>query len=159
MDALNRYKEQFFASVRFEARLAGRSVEPVAFGFTPHDATEISRLVLDGTKTATGSLLWSYEAEGKAPPSGSDLWVVIDGDSNPMCISQTTKVEIIPFDDVPGDYALWGGEGDRSLEGWRRMYWRYIVLECKRIGRDPARTAPMVMERFAVIYAQPLHDE
>jgi len=25
------------------------------------------------------------------------------------------------------------------------MYWRYIGLECKRIGREPTASAPMIM--------------
>jgi uncharacterized protein YhfF len=120
---------------------------------TPQDATEIAKLVVDGIKTATGSLFWSYLADGKPVPSVGDLWVVIDGDSNPVCAVQTTNVEIIPFNEVPEDYARWGGEEDCSLESWRRMYWRYMALECNRIGREPTVTAPLVMERFAVIYA------
>jgi uncharacterized protein YhfF len=156
-DAVKRYQEQFFTSLTPETKKASRFVEPVAFGFTPQEATEISKLVLDGIKTATGSLLWSYQADGKGPPRVGDLWVVIDGDSNPVCVARTLNVEIIPFSDVPEDYARWGGEGDCSLESWRRMYWKYIGLECKRIRREPATSAPMVMERFAVAYALPLH--
>jgi uncharacterized protein YhfF len=155
-EAVKRYQEEFLASLT-DTEKSSRFVEPVAFGFTPQDATEISKLVLDGIKTATGSLLWSYQADGKSLPSVNDLWTVIDGDSNPVCIAQTTNVEIIPFNEVPGDYARWGGEGDCSRERWRRMYWRYIVLECKRIGHEPATNAPMIMERFAVVFAEPLH--
>jgi uncharacterized protein YhfF len=156
-DTVKRYEEQFLTSLAPETKRASRFVEPVAFGFTTQDATEISKLVLDGIKTATGSLLWSYQADGKWLPSVGDLWVVIDGDSKPVCIAQTTNVEIIPFNEVSEDYARWGGEGDCSLESWYRMYWRYIVLECKRIGRAPAAIAPMIMERFALVYAEPLH--
>jgi len=154
-NAVKRYQEQFFASLPPESKKSPRFVEPVAFGFTLEDATEISRLVLDGVKTATGSLLWSYQTDGKSLPSVGDLWVVIDGDSNPVCVAQTINVEIIPFNKVPEDYARWGGEGDCSLESWRRMYWRHVGLECKRIGRERAASAPMIMERFAVVYAMP----
>jgi len=155
-DAVKQYQEQFFASLPPETKRASRFVEPVAFGFTPQDATEISQLVLHGIKTATGSLLWSYQADGKSLPRAGDFWTVIDGDSNPVCIVQTLNVEIIPFNEVPEDYARWGGEGDCSPESWRQMYWRYIVLECERIGREPTTIAPLIMERFAVVYALPL---
>jgi uncharacterized protein YhfF len=155
-DTVKRYEEQFLTSLAPETKRASRFVEPVAFGFTPQDATEISKLVLDGIKTATGSLLWSYQADGRSLPSIDDLWVVIDGDSNPVCVAQTTNVEIIPFNEVPEDYARWGGEGDCSLESWCRMYWTYIVMECKRIEREPAAIAPMIMERFALVYDEPL---
>jgi len=38
------------------------------------------------------------------------------------------------------------------LRSWRRMYWNYIELECQRIGRDLCVKAPLVMERFVVVY-------
>ena len=152
-DVLKKYREQFVASVPPDAGKAYRFVEPVAFGFTPQDATEIAQLVLKGVKTATGSPLWSYEADRKELPRTGDLWIVIDGNSRPVCITRTTNVEILSFDEIGEDYARWGGEGDCSLQSWRPMYWKYIELECKRIGRDPSVKAPLVMERFGVVYA------
>ena len=59
---------------------------------------------------------------------------------------------MIPFDEVPEDYAHWGGEGDRTLATWRPMYWRYIESECARIGRHADPKAPLVLERFRVVY-------
>ncbi len=53
------------------------------FGITNEDAPEITPLVLNGTKTATGSLRWVYEAEGKPLPKVGDLNVVTDG--NDIC--------------------------------------------------------------------------
>jgi hypothetical protein len=46
--------------------------------------------------------------------------------------------------------------GAGTLADWRQGYWDYIVSECQRIGRDPARNAPLNMERFRVVYRQPL---
>lgn len=109
-DAMKQYQEQFCASLPPETKKASKFVEPVAFGFTPQDATEISQLVLHGIKTATGSLLWSYQADGKLLPRAGDFWIVIDGDTNPVCVVQTVNVEIIPFNEVPEDYARWGAK-------------------------------------------------
>ena len=64
---------------------------------------------------------------------------------------ETVEVRVIPYDEVGGDYARDGGEGDRTLASWREGYWDYIVSECRRIGRDPARDAPLNMERFRCI--------
>jgi len=109
-------------------------------------------LVLAGTKTATGSALWSYEANGKRLPEVGDHWVVTAGADDPVCIIETTEVRILPFDEVGADYARDGGEGDRSLASWRDIYWRYLVSEGSRIGREPSPKAPLVMERFRVVY-------
>jgi len=92
-----------------------RYVESFSFGFTPADALEIAALVLSGTKTATGSVLRSYEADKKRLPIAGDHWIVIVDSDTPVCIIETTQVQIMPFDELPEDYAWEGGEGDRSL--------------------------------------------
>ncbi|MCG8589017.1 MAG: ASCH domain-containing protein [Proteobacteria bacterium] len=151
----NRYWGQYVETLRDGQAPPSRYLESFSFGFTPEDATEISELVLAGTKSATGSVLWSYEADGKPIPQPGDHWIVTDGEDLPVCIIQTTDVAILPFDEVPETYAVEGGEGDRTLATWRPMYWQYIVSECERIGRKPDPKAPLVMERFAVVYREP----
>jgi uncharacterized protein YhfF len=154
-DRLNRYWQQFLASLAVGTDPPTGFVEPAVFGFTREDATEISKLVLEGVKTATGSVLWSYQADGKALPRTGDFWIVVDGDHNPVCVIRTSSVEVIPYSQVGEEYAHWGGEGDRTLESWRRIYWQYIGQECERIGRQPSTDAPLIMERFEVVFSDP----
>ena len=71
------------------------------------------------TKTATGSVLWSYEVDGKPIPRVGDHWVVVDGSRTPVCIIRTTDVAIIAFDEVPDVYAKERGELDRTLATWQ----------------------------------------
>ena len=111
---------------------------------------------LERDQAATGSVLWSYDADRKPLPTVGDLWIVTAGSDAPVCINKTTEVRIIPFDAVTADYAWDGGEGDRCLESWREIYWEYIERECQRIGLEPNTKAPLVMERFRVVYAAPL---
>ncbi len=150
------YWKQYLASLSSQADGPPPYVESFSFGFTPTDAWEIASLVLEGVKTATGSVHWSYEADGKPIPRVGDHWIVNNGSGDPACIIRTTDVSIIPFDEVPESYAREGGEGDRTLATWRPMYWRYIVSECRRIGRQPHPKAPLVMERFTVVYREAL---
>jgi uncharacterized protein YhfF len=146
--------------VQFIESLPATSDRPEAcsasgpFGFSPADAREISQLVLAGTKTATGSLLWSYEFDGRQVPRAGDYWIVTDGVDAPVCVVQTIDVRIVPFDEVTPDYAREGGEGDHSLEFWRGIYWRYIVSECSRIHHKPSEKALLVMERFRVVHRE-----
>ena len=151
----DRYWQQYLASLPRGDAPPARYVEAFSFGFTPEDAAEIAELVLAGTKTATGSPLWSYEADGKPVPRSGDHWIVNDGAGGPVCIIRTTDVAILPFAEVPERYAREGGEADRSLATWRPMYWKYLVSECRRIGREPHESAPLVMERFVVVYREP----
>ena len=153
---VERYWNQYLSSIPRGQEQPSRYVESFSFGFTPADAREIAQLVLNGTKTATGSVLWSYEADKKPLPIVGDIWIVTAGSDVPVCIITTTEVRIIPFDEVTADYAWDGGEEDRGLASWREIYWEYIERECQRIGLEPNTKAPLVMERFRVVYGEPL---
>ena len=155
----DRYWEQYLESLPPDQRRPDAHAGGCTFGITPDDAREIADLVLNGTKTATGSLIWSNEADGKPTPRPGDLWVVLAGADEPVGVIQTTEIRIIPYDEVSERYAWEGGEGERTLADWRRIYWACIVSECKRIGRDPDRKAPLAMERFRVVYAEPLRGQ
>ena len=150
----DRYWAQYLASLPAERRPARSYVEAFSFGFTPEDGREIAPLVLAGTKTATGSVYWSYAFDQKRLPEVGDLCVVTAGSDDPVCVIETTEVRVLPFDEVTPDYARDGGEGDRSMATWRDIYWHYVLSECRRIGREPSPKAPLVMERFRVVYRE-----
>jgi uncharacterized protein YhfF len=76
----------------------------------------------------------------------------LDGQGQPVCIIQTTQVEIKPFNQVDADFAAAEGEGDRSLAYWRDVHWRFFSRECQTIGREPSLTIPVVCERFRLVY-------
>jgi uncharacterized protein YhfF len=153
---VDRYWSQFVESLSRGAKRPARYVEAFFFGTKPKLAHEIADLVLAGIKTATGTLVWSLEADGKPLPRAGDYWVVTNGGDDPACIIRTLDAQVIPFNEVEERYARAGGEGDRSLQSWRDVYWSYIVAECDRIGREPDEKAPLVMELFEVVYSEPL---
>jgi uncharacterized protein YhfF len=155
-DDADRYWMQFLQSLPDNVEPPAHYIGAFSFGFSPEDAASIAQLVLNGTKTATGSVLWSYEYDKKPVPRVGDYWVVQDGRSVPVGIIQTTDVSLIPFDEVPECYAWEGGEGDRTMETWRSIYWRYIIDECERIGLEPSQKTPLIMERFKVVYSESL---
>ena len=152
---VDRYWSQYVESLPATAVRPVGYADSYYFGMNPDDARKISELVLNGTKTATGDLQWVYEAEGRPIPKPGDLCVVTNGHDDPVCIIETLEVQVIPYDEVGEDFAYEGGEGDRSLADWRRIYWDFIVSECAQIGRPPSKKAPLVMERFCVVYSHP----
>jgi len=153
---IDRYWEQYATSTVAGAKSPSRCAGTTAFGITWNDAREIAALVRNGTKTASGGLVWSNEADGNPVSRPGDFRVVIAGPDEPVCIIETTDVRVFPYDEVPAEYAWEGGEGDRTVGDWRRMYWKYIVAECERIGREPTVKAPLAMERFHLVYSEPL---
>jgi uncharacterized protein YhfF len=131
-----------------------RDEEYVAEGWgdSPRMADELGALIAAGTKTATCSVLWAYEAEGSTLPEPGLKTIVLDGKGDPLCIVETTEVEVRPYDEVDAQFAYEEGEGDRSLEYWREAHWRFFSRTLPSIGKEPATDMPLVCERFRVIY-------
>ncbi|CAL8980159.1 hypothetical protein CELL_03437 [Cellulomonas sp. T2.31MG-18] len=121
-----------------------------SFGDSPQLADELLELVLAGRKTATAGALGDYEAAGEALPQVGDVSIVTDGSGAPRVVLRATQVDVVPFDEVGAEHAALEGEGDRSLEQWRRDHeavWR------RRLPAEPFDPRmPMVLERFEVVY-------
>ena len=137
---------------------SGEVLAPPAwsFGATPEVADELLELVLDGTKTATASALWDYEAPGpdgspERVPQAGDLSIVLDGEGHPRALIETTRVDVTPFDQVDEEHARLEGEGDRTLASWREGHQRYFTEHAAHHhGFEP--TMPVVLERFRLLY-------
>jgi uncharacterized protein YhfF len=129
-----------------------RFYEAFHFDDNEADANSLAELVLQGTKRATAGLLWSNEAENKPIPKVGDMSVVTDWSGNPLCVIETTLVEIVPYEDVDENFAATEGEGDGSLRHWKEVHWKYFSRECERIGKKPSHQMPIVCECFKVVY-------
>lgn len=121
------------------------------FGATPEQADELLALVLDGTKTATASMLWDFEAEGERLPEPGTLSIILDGREHPRALIETTAVEVVAFDEVDDEHAYLEGEGDRSLGFWRDVHERHFTEHATH-DRGFSRDLPVVLERFRVVY-------
>lgn len=129
-----------------------------AFGDSPELADELLALVLAGTKTATASALWEYEAEGEPLPQEGDLSIILDGRGHPRALVRTTAVRVVPFAEVDAEHARLEGEGDRSLESWRASHravlGRRLAVRGASVGGAPDddsqfdEALPVVLERF-----------
>jgi uncharacterized protein YhfF len=122
-----------------------------SFGDTPEMANELGQLVLDGIKTGTASLAWEYNVDNDPLPRAGEYSIVLDGEGDPLCIIETTRVYIEPFNLVDEEQAYAEGEGDRSLAYWREAHWDYFTRRCEVLGREPSEHMPVVCERFRVV--------
>jgi uncharacterized protein YhfF len=146
--------ESFWASaVAANPRLdRSRLLEAFAFGNNEEMALELGKLVLEGTKRATASLVWAYEAEGSRQPEPGDISIVTTWGKEPICMIETVSVEIVPFEQVTEEFACAEGEDDKTLESWRRKHAEFFEQECKQIGRTPSPEMLICCERFEVVY-------
>jgi uncharacterized protein YhfF len=143
----------------WEAFAATRTTDPMphfleVFYFADNEPTanELAALVMAGSKRATAGLLWSHENDHRPLPKPGDLSVVTDFSGKPVCVIETKQVEIVPFEEVSEEFAAIEGEGDGSLEYWRKAHEAYFERECKRIGRTPEARMPVVCEQFEVVF-------
>jgi uncharacterized protein YhfF len=148
-----RYQEFWdsFAKTR-DTDPTSRFLEAFYFDDNQPSADELARLVVAGRKRATAALLWSHEAESKRIPEPGDLSIVTDFSGREFCVIETRQVDIIPFSEVTAEFAATEGEGDGSLEYWRRAHEAFFGRECMRIGRSPEPDMPVVCERFDVVF-------
>ena len=110
------------------------------------------QLVLEGKKTATCGALWEYEAEGESIPKVGDVWIELDGNDNPVCITETVEVTFHKYNKVDADFAHDEGEGDQSLEYWRKAHKNFFSRTLPKIGKEFSEDMPLVCERFKLIY-------
>ncbi|MGL6110400.1 MAG: ASCH domain-containing protein [Rubrivivax sp.] len=125
-----------------------------AFYFDDNEpsANELAALVLAGKKRATAGLLWNHESGSRPLPQAGDLSIVTDFSGKPLCVIETQKVEIVPFEEVTEEFAATEGEGDGSLRYWREAHEAFFGRECKRIGQTPDVRMPVVCEQFKVVF-------
>lgn len=126
--------------------------EAFSFGDSSPMADELGKLVLAGIKRATAGSVWSYESTGKGVPKPGDLSVVTDSNDTPLCIIETVQVDIVPFFAVSEEFAATEGEGDGSLDYWRKAHLDYFTRECERSGRSFNHEMLLACERFRVVH-------
>lgn len=130
------------------------SLQPPAshYGGTAEVADELAQLIVDGTKTSTAGALWDYEAEGESLPQRGDLEIVLDGGGHPRALVMTTRVEVVPFDQVSAEHAHAEGEGDRSLAHWRTVHEDFFTTYAVH-DKGFATDMPVVCQDFEVLHA------
>ncbi|TVR04763.1 MAG: ASCH domain-containing protein [Spirochaetaceae bacterium] len=122
-----------------------------SFGAGPRLANELLNLVIEGRKQATATLQTTLELNGDPTPVVGGVSVITYADGSPGAIVQTTGVEVVPFSAVTAEHARLEGEGDLSLDQWRRDHERFFSRELARHGRPFSPDLPVVCERFSLL--------
>ena len=122
------------------------------FGADQETADELAQLVLSGTKKATASLHEIYEYENEPLPKVGDYSVITDWEGEAKCIIKTTAINIRPFKEVPASFALREGEGDKSLEYWKKVHRHFFSEECKDMSKTFDEDMLVICEEFEVVY-------
>jgi uncharacterized protein YhfF len=122
-------------------------------------STELLDLIKSGRKRAGTGLLWAYEHDHEPIATTGDIEIVVDHHNQPALITRIVSSEVVAFHEVGAEYAAIEGEGDGSLEYWRKGHWNFFSRECRRIGREPIETMPVVCNVFEVLHVIPAPNE
>lgn len=120
-----------------------------AFGSAPD---KLADLVVKGIKTATCSAYAFYENGEEKFPEAGDYSVITDSKDDAVCIIKTTKVYIREFDEVTAEHAYKEGEGDRSLEYWRKIHEEFFTEQLEEIDQKFNEKIKLVCEEFELVY-------
>jgi uncharacterized protein YhfF len=99
-----------------------QSLETFSFGDGPSLADELAGLVLEGKKTAT-----CWAASDGLPTEIGKRMVMLDGRGRPLAVIETVELTQRRFHEVDAAFAHDEGEGDRTLEYWRRAHRTYFT--------------------------------
>jgi uncharacterized protein YhfF len=151
-ETVENYWERFLASLPSNSLYRTKTYVAEGWGDSPAMADELGALIAEGTKTATCSALWEWEAEGNPIPQPGLITVVLDGRGEPLCIVETVDVSVRKYNEVDADFAREEGEGDLSLDYWREAHRNFFSRVLPRIVKEFSEEMPLVCERFRLVY-------
>ena len=151
-ETVQAYWQQFLSTLPADSPYRGKIYIADGWGDSPEMADELGALIVQGTKTATCSALWEWEAEGESPPETGTITIVLDGRGEPLGIVETVEVAICKYNEADADFARAEGEGDLSLGYWRKAHRNFFSRSLPKIGKAFSEDMPLVCERFRVVY-------
>ena len=95
---------------------------------SPELASELANLIKKGIKTASCGSFASYQQEESAPRIGS-YNIILDGQNVPVCVIRLVSLQLVRFCDINEEFARKEGEGDLSLEYWKKEHQRFFIRE------------------------------
>lgn len=112
--------------------------------------------ILDGSKTTTTSTLLEYEVGQEELPVVGLQEVVIDSQSRPVAVIETTEVRQAPLAAVDLQHAIDEGEGFTTVAQWRAGHERFWHSEEMRDFLNDSRFmvedgTTLVLQRFKLV--------
>lgn len=123
--------------------------EAWSFGEAPD---KLADLVIQKIKTATCSAYDLYLINNEPLPQEGSYSVILNSNDQAVCIIKTLKVYVTAFDQVSEEHAFKEGEGDRSLEYWRKVHENYLTNELASVNKTFDGNTKVVCEEFEVVY-------
>jgi uncharacterized protein YhfF len=144
--------EDYLMSINETVEMTEKKYEAWSFCHDEKNANELAKLVKEKKKTSTSSLHYLYILEDEALPAEDEYSVIFDGSGEAQCVIQTTKINVVPFNEVTEAFAKKEGEGDLTLEYWRNVHRDYFTEELKDYEKEFTEEMMVVCEDFKIVY-------
>ncbi|WP_420401623.1 ASCH domain-containing protein [Flagellimonas sp.] len=116
------------------------------------DSNTCAELVCKDIKRATSHSLLGLQYRKEILPKIGDFAVVTDWAGKAKCVIRTTSVKLVPYFAIHAEHARLEGEGDKSLEHWKKTHWDYYTRELSEFNRTPRESMIVVFERFEKVF-------
>lgn len=113
---------------------------------------ELLNLYLIGKKTAGSSVVEDFLSAGDELPQVGNYWIFLNSNEEPSCILKTVDIKIHKFNEVPEEVAVAEGEGDLTLEYWRKVHSDLYTPFLKTWGLNDIHDATIITEFFEIVY-------
>lgn len=118
---------------------------------TKEMGNELAELVVKGRKKATCSAKCIHDIKNEAIPVEGQYNIVLNGENEPVCIIQYTKVSITPMNQVTEEFAALEGEDDLSYKYWYNEHERFFRKELGLLNIDFTSDIELVCQEFKVV--------
>ncbi len=113
---------------------------------------ELLGLYLKGKKTAGSSIVEDFLSAGDPLPKVGNFWIFLNSQNIPSCILKTIEIKIHKFNEVSIEIAIAEGEGDLTLEYWRKVHSELRTPFLENWGLACIEEATVITEFFKVVY-------
>ena len=121
-------------------------------GVTREQAEKNLQQVLRGSKRSVTHSLLGLQFRKEPLPRIGDFTILTDWEGEARCIVRTVAVHLKPFFSITASFAKMEGEGDGSLEGWKKAHWDLFSEELEAYGKKPHESMIVVCEVFDKVY-------
>lgn len=115
------------------------------------DADTLAQLVKQGIKTATTSGFELYAFDNDPLPKVGEYNIILDSQNEPVCVTKTKVVEVLPFKYISAEHAYHEGEGDRSYDYWHQVHVDFFTKEYASYNATFTPESKCVCEVFELV--------
>ncbi len=149
--AVEQYWQRYLQSLPPSDRPVNPRVE-ASFAGSRSLTDNLLELFLCGKKTAGSSIVEDFVSAGDPLPEVGRYWICLNSNDLPSCILRTQRVVMNKFKDVTGEIAIAEGEGDLSLDYWRKTHAEIYLPHLSSWGVEALDDATVITEYFELVY-------